>query len=60
MSDSVFFFFFFFPPDNPLEDIRDSEAEDLAEMRIDDWLVFQLDKEVKEHAVNTAHQPFNS
>ncbi|XP_038589485.1 3'-5' RNA helicase YTHDC2 isoform X1 [Micropterus salmoides] len=28
-----------------LDDISDSETEDLAEMRIDDWLVFQLDVE---------------
>uniref|UniRef100_A0A8C3AU14 RNA helicase n=1 Tax=Cyclopterus lumpus TaxID=8103 RepID=A0A8C3AU14_CYCLU len=26
-------------------DISDSETEDLAEMRIDDWLIFHLDKE---------------
>ncbi|KAM9841444.1 3'-5' RNA helicase YTHDC2 [Aulostomus maculatus] len=33
--------------DNPLDD-SDSEAEDTAEMRIDDWLVFQLDRETAE------------
>ncbi|XP_018523323.1 3'-5' RNA helicase YTHDC2 isoform X1 [Lates calcarifer] len=32
--------------DSPLDDISDSETEELAEMRIDDWLVFQLDREV--------------
>ncbi|XP_044030649.1 3'-5' RNA helicase YTHDC2 isoform X2 [Siniperca chuatsi] len=31
--------------DGSLDDISDSETEDLAEMRIDDWLVFQLDIE---------------
>ncbi|XP_040013730.1 3'-5' RNA helicase YTHDC2 isoform X2 [Xiphias gladius] len=31
--------------ESPLDDISDSETEDLAEMRIDDWLVFQLDRE---------------
>ncbi|XP_070780527.1 3'-5' RNA helicase YTHDC2 [Enoplosus armatus] len=33
------------PSDSSLDDISDSETEDLAEMRIDDWLVFQLDIE---------------
>ncbi|XP_028456578.1 3'-5' RNA helicase YTHDC2 isoform X2 [Perca flavescens] len=28
-----------------LVDVSDSETEDLAEMKIDDWLLFQLDKE---------------
>ncbi|KAM6901867.1 3'-5' RNA helicase YTHDC2 isoform 2-T2 [Lycodopsis pacificus] len=31
--------------DSPPVDLSDSETEDLAEMRIDDWLIFQLDKE---------------
>uniref|UniRef100_A0A8C4IFS5 RNA helicase n=1 Tax=Dicentrarchus labrax TaxID=13489 RepID=A0A8C4IFS5_DICLA len=31
--------------DSLLDDISDSETEDLAGMRIDDWLVFQLDRE---------------
>ncbi|KAI3362257.1 hypothetical protein L3Q82_012222, partial [Scortum barcoo] len=31
--------------DSPLDDISDSETEDLAELRIDDWLIFQLDIE---------------
>nr|XP_046231082.1 3'-5' RNA helicase YTHDC2 isoform X2 [Scatophagus argus] len=31
--------------DNPLGDVSDSETEDLAELRIDDWLVFQMDRE---------------
>ncbi|XP_034565378.1 3'-5' RNA helicase YTHDC2 isoform X2 [Notolabrus celidotus] len=31
--------------DNPLDDVSDSEAEELAEMKIDDWMVFQLDGE---------------
>ncbi|XP_040915601.1 3'-5' RNA helicase YTHDC2 isoform X2 [Toxotes jaculatrix] len=31
--------------DSPLDDDSDSETEDLSEMRIDDWLVFQLDRE---------------
>lgn len=38
-----------FSPSDSLDDISDSETEDLAEMRIDDWLVFQLDVEVREH-----------
>ncbi|XP_069576764.1 3'-5' RNA helicase YTHDC2-like [Brachyistius frenatus] len=32
--------------DSPLEDVSDGEAEDLAEMKVDDWLVFQLDRQV--------------
>lgn len=39
----------FFTSDSPQDDISDSETEDLAGLRIDDWLVFQMDKEVKEH-----------
>lgn len=35
--------------DSPQDDISDSETEDLAGLRIDDWLVFQMDKEVWEH-----------
>ncbi|CAK6975730.1 '-5' RNA helicase YTHDC2 [Scomber scombrus] len=31
--------------DSPLDELSDSDTEDLAEMRIDDWLVFQLDRE---------------
>ncbi|XP_069025007.1 3'-5' RNA helicase YTHDC2-like [Embiotoca jacksoni] len=31
--------------DSPLEDVSDSETEDQAEMKVDDWLVFQLDRE---------------
>ncbi|CAG5867080.1 unnamed protein product [Menidia menidia] len=31
--------------DSPPDDTSDSDSEDLAEMRIDDWLVFQLEKE---------------
>ncbi|XP_071321926.1 3'-5' RNA helicase YTHDC2 isoform X2 [Trachinotus anak] len=30
---------------SPLDDISDSETEDLAELRIDEWLIFQLDRE---------------
>uniref|UniRef100_I3K0G5 RNA helicase n=1 Tax=Oreochromis niloticus TaxID=8128 RepID=I3K0G5_ORENI len=30
---------------NPLDDISDSETEDLSEIRIDDWLVFEMDRE---------------
>lgn len=36
----------FFLLENPLDDISDSETEDLSEIRIDDWLVFQMDREV--------------
>lgn len=43
--------------ESPLDDISDSETEDLAEMRIDDWLVFQLDREVRKHCCK--HFPFN-
>lgn len=39
----------FFTSDSPQDDISDSETEDLAGLRIDDWLVFQMDKEVREH-----------
>lgn len=49
--------FVFFLSDSPLDDISDSETEELAEMRIDDWLVFQLDREVREHCGQ--HCPFN-
>ncbi|XP_072227665.1 3'-5' RNA helicase YTHDC2 isoform X2 [Leuresthes tenuis] len=31
--------------DSPPDDTSDSDTEDLAEMRIDDWLVFQLERE---------------
>ncbi|XP_022600321.1 probable ATP-dependent RNA helicase YTHDC2 isoform X1 [Seriola dumerili] len=31
--------------DGPLDDNSDSETEDQTELRIDDWLVFQLDRE---------------
>uniref|UniRef100_UPI0037E88EAD 3'-5' RNA helicase YTHDC2 isoform X2 n=1 Tax=Semicossyphus pulcher TaxID=241346 RepID=UPI0037E88EAD len=31
--------------DSPLEDVSDSEAEELTEMKVDDWLVFQSDSE---------------
>lgn len=31
--------------DNPLDDASDSEVDELAEMKIDDWLIFQLDEE---------------
>nr|XP_040053239.1 3'-5' RNA helicase YTHDC2 isoform X1 [Gasterosteus aculeatus aculeatus]XP_040053241.1 3'-5' RNA helicase YTHDC2 isoform X1 [Gasterosteus aculeatus aculeatus] len=31
--------------DSPSGDLSDSDSEELAEMRIDDWLVFQLDNE---------------
>ncbi|XP_067339375.1 3'-5' RNA helicase YTHDC2 isoform X2 [Channa argus] len=31
--------------DSPLDEISDSETEDLAEMMVDDWLVFQLDRQ---------------
>ncbi|XP_059214340.1 3'-5' RNA helicase YTHDC2 isoform X2 [Centropristis striata] len=31
--------------DSLLDDVSDSETEDLAEMRIDDWLMFQMDRE---------------
>ncbi|XP_023280769.1 YTH domain-containing protein 2-like [Seriola lalandi dorsalis] len=33
------------PSDGPLDDNSDSETEDQTELRIDDWLVFQLDRE---------------
>lgn len=36
----------FFLLENPLDDISDSETEDLSEIRIDDWLVFEMDREV--------------
>ncbi|XP_034047713.1 3'-5' RNA helicase YTHDC2 [Thalassophryne amazonica] len=32
--------------DSTLNDSSDSEVDDLAEMKIDDWLIFELDKEV--------------
>uniref|UniRef100_A0AAX7SYY5 RNA helicase n=1 Tax=Astatotilapia calliptera TaxID=8154 RepID=A0AAX7SYY5_ASTCA len=31
--------------ENPLDDISDSETEDLSEIRIDDWLGFEMDRE---------------
>uniref|UniRef100_A0A8C6KD67 RNA helicase n=1 Tax=Nothobranchius furzeri TaxID=105023 RepID=A0A8C6KD67_NOTFU len=31
--------------DGPLDDLSDSDSEELTEMKIDDWLVFQLDQE---------------
>lgn len=31
--------------ESPLDDISDSETEDLSEIRIDDWLVFEMDRE---------------
>ncbi|KAK2819379.1 hypothetical protein Q5P01_024940 [Channa striata] len=31
--------------DSPLDEDSDSETEELAEMMVDDWLVFQLDKQ---------------
>ncbi|XP_044189523.1 3'-5' RNA helicase YTHDC2 isoform X1 [Thunnus albacares] len=31
--------------DSSLDDLSDSETEELAEMKIDEWLVFQLDRE---------------
>ncbi|XP_073334572.1 3'-5' RNA helicase YTHDC2 isoform X1 [Pagrus major] len=31
--------------DSPLDDISDSETEDLAGLKIDDWLIFQMDRE---------------
>lgn len=39
----------FFTSESPLDDISDSEIEDLAGLKIDDWLVFQMDREVREH-----------
>lgn len=36
----------FFLLESPLDDISDSETEDLSEIRIDDWLVFEMDREV--------------
>lgn len=33
------------PADSPLDD-SDSEGEGLAELSVDDWLRFQMDKEV--------------
>ena len=38
-----------FSTDSSLDDLSDSETEELAEMKIDEWLVFQLDREVREH-----------
>uniref|UniRef100_A0A669DMK3 RNA helicase n=1 Tax=Oreochromis niloticus TaxID=8128 RepID=A0A669DMK3_ORENI len=35
----------FFLLESPLDDISDSETEDLSEIRIDDWLVFEMDRE---------------
>uniref|UniRef100_A0A671VQR6 RNA helicase n=1 Tax=Sparus aurata TaxID=8175 RepID=A0A671VQR6_SPAAU len=31
--------------DSPLDDISDSETEDLAGLKIDDWLIFQMERE---------------
>ncbi|MEQ2303440.1 hypothetical protein AMECASPLE_016937 [Ameca splendens] len=31
--------------ENPLDDMSDSDTEDLAEIKIDDWLAFQLERE---------------
>lgn len=36
----------FFLLENPLDDISDSETDDLSEIRIDDWLGFEMDREV--------------
>lgn len=38
----------FFSSDSSLDDLSDSETEDSAEIRVDDWLVFQMDREVWE------------
>uniref|UniRef100_A0A096M857 RNA helicase n=1 Tax=Poecilia formosa TaxID=48698 RepID=A0A096M857_POEFO len=32
-------------PENPLDDMSDSDTEDLVEIKIDDWLVFGLERE---------------
>ena len=37
------------PTDSPLDDISDSETEDLAGLKIDDWLIFQMEREVRKH-----------
>lgn len=38
---------------SPLDDLSDSDTEDLVDLKIDDWLVFQLDKEVREQLLST-------
>lgn len=38
-----------FPADSPLDDISDSETEDLAGLKIDDWLIFQMEREVRKN-----------
>lgn len=47
----------FFTSDSPEDDISDSETEDLAGLRIDDWLVFQMDKEVRLFKLHV-HMPY--
>lgn len=36
----------FFTSDSSFGNISDSEIENLATLRIDDWLIFQMDREV--------------
>uniref|UniRef100_A0A3B3XD58 RNA helicase n=1 Tax=Poecilia mexicana TaxID=48701 RepID=A0A3B3XD58_9TELE len=35
----------FYSAENPLDDMSDSDTEDLVEIKIDDWLVFGLERE---------------
>lgn len=37
----------FQPAENAQDDLSDSDTEELVEIKIDDWLVFQLEREVK-------------
>lgn len=37
----------FYSAENPLDDMSDSDTEELVEIKIDDWLVFGLEREVK-------------
>ncbi len=49
LHQDLVFISMFFSSDRSQEDISDSETEDQAELRTDDWLIFQSDKEVREH-----------
>lgn len=44
------------PSDCPVDD-SDSETEGQTELRVDEWLIFQLDKEVRAHHYHSLSAP---
>ncbi|XP_054613381.1 3'-5' RNA helicase YTHDC2 [Dunckerocampus dactyliophorus] len=42
--------------DSPACDMSDSDTEDSAEMKIDDWLIFQMDNELAEWVFDLRHK----